>query len=270
MVEHHIGVVHFSSADDISSYPTFAADCACLQDDGYIVHDYASGRATLQEQMEGFHAALRDQKLTAIWVYRGGTQTILALDLIDWELVKAFQGPFFGLSDFTHFALKAWQLGKTCFYGRSLRRLSEYCPLPQQREDIRAALSGTPLFPPVSTLQGDMPFDTKTPIIGGHTQISLLMIPDFGIDLRDKYLFVEHHYADNEGWEEMLYWFSAIRRLCRKNPPKGILLGHSLFSENNERVDWQIVNARIVPYLNDLQVYSWNHVQTVVPFIPHL
>lgn len=263
----HIGVVHIATMEDVSLSETFAADMQILRDDGYALHDYVTGRSTMQALIAGLHEALLNQVLDAIWFYKGGAGTITTLDHINWELVHNFSGPFLGFSDFTHFALRACLLGKTCFYGKSIRKMSLYFPDPAQRQDLRAALVGTSLPAPVHRLHGTEDFDPSIPVIGGHSQISLLMCLEETIDLTDHYLFIEHHYTPDEGWDELFYWFHHIARLCRSNRPAGIILGHSQFYEGENLVDWEEINKKLVPVLAtlDLPIFAWDQVQTVIP-----
>ncbi len=219
--------------------------------------DYASGRETLESQLEGFNAAISDKDVDIVWFVQGGSTLIKYLDKIDWTKVSNSGKQFWGLSDFTHFAVKAVPLGVKCFYGQGLKYVDNFFQTQEQKRFLVDFINGS--SSPV------LPESHKA--IGGLVNIVTFMLQRYQVDLSGYQLFLEYHGAEGEKWGEVEYYFDQLKAVIKDNRPQGFLLGHSMLTNDLGQVEnWQILNQKISKLLEEynLPISSVDHFNNVI------
>jgi muramoyltetrapeptide carboxypeptidase LdcA involved in peptidoglycan recycling len=265
-----IALVNLCKIEDFAQTKYYQSAMDFLAENNIDYVDYMSGRATAQELLDGFHAALRDTTVDLVWFIQGGNTLITFLDNIDWELVKSSSKEYLGLSDFTHFSLHANKLGQTCYYGQGLKRIKDYLPTAADRQFLVDFLKHKTLPPIEAKLlsnQGSANLASEH-IVGGHSFISAIMLPHVQLDLSNTYVFFEHHYVPGENIGDVNYFAEAVKLYLETNKPKGIILGHSLlFDENQQLIDQLLINQDLAVAFASLgvPVYSIDHFRTIVP-----
>lgn len=89
------------------------------------------------------------------------------------------------------------------------------------------------------------------------------------IDLSERVLFIEHHYALGESPDELRYWGHALLRSFRDNKPQAILLGHSLlYDTEGKPLPENDLNELLMEGLKQFNVpiYYIDHFNAVMPF----
>lgn len=266
-----IALVNLCKIEDISKAPFYESSFKFLMENNIEHIDYASGRASFKDLLNGFHDALSNPEVDLIWFVQGGSSLVKFLPDINWTLVKESRKSFFGLSDFTHFSLHASCYGVPCFYGQGLKHVKDYLPTESSRQFLVDFLKSgfiEPLSPKL--LYGDnvIKWDSAK-IVGGHSFISAIMLPHLQCNLDNKVLFLEHHYIKQEGLDNASYFIEAVKLYLHKHKPQAILLGHSMvYGNDGELMDMDAVNKSFVELLNTLHVpiFSVDHFKTVIKF----
>lgn len=266
-----IALVNLCEIEDFSKTNDSRDSFEFLRENNIDFVDYVSGRESPDDLLGGFHEALGNDKVGLIWFIQGGNKLIRFLDKINWELVKQSNKEYLGLSDFTHFAFRAVQLGKICYYGQGLKKIKIYLPTPEERLFVVSFLKQKKL-PRYNTelLYGNGNLDLKKKkIIGGHSFISAIMLPNTAIDLTNRFLFFEHHYLPSETPDDAKYFLDAVKLYLYRHKPQGFILGHSmLFNKDNGLVDTQTINKHLLGSLTDfgLPIYYIDHFKTIIKF----
>ncbi len=266
-----IALVNLCNIEDFSKTDDYSSSLAFLKENAIDYVDYASGREILGDLLDGFHLALKDKDVELVWFVQGGNSLIRFLDKIDWDLVRQSNKEYYGLSDFTHFALKAVSLGKVCYYGQGLKHVKDFFPTPNSHKFIADFLKKKKLGQPAvkSLIGGAITDFDKIKIAGGHSFISAVMLPNLNLDLNGRYLFFEHHYVHGEDLDDAAYFLNAIKLYMRNHIPKGIILGHSLMYDNNGKsIEINEINKYFVNELTDLElpIYYVDHFNSIIRF----
>jgi muramoyltetrapeptide carboxypeptidase LdcA involved in peptidoglycan recycling len=266
-----IALVNLSKIEDFSETKYFASCLDFLKENNVDFVDYVSGRKTIEELLEGFHNALKNEEVELVWFVQGGNKLVRFLDKIDWNLVSKTNKEYLGTSDFTHFVFKAVELGKTCYYGPVLKNIKDYFPNHEEQKFIVDFINNKKLNIYSSELiQGKADYDLEnSKIIGGHSFISAIMLPTTKIDLKNRFLFFEHHYISGESFDDLEYFMNAVNLYLLNNKPRGIILGHSfLFDENKNPVNIRIINKQLAENIKDFDVpiYYIDHLKTIIKF----
>jgi len=267
-----IALVNLCKIEDFSKTKYYQKSLEFLQENNIDFVDYFSGRETAPELLSGFHDALRDDTIELVWFIQGGSELINFLEKIDWKLVERSNKEYLGLSDFTHFVFRAIKLGKTCYYGQGLQNIKDYLPDPENRKFIVDFLNEKKL-PSYNTklLHSNELINLENEkIIGGHSFISAIMLPETKIDLSERFLFFEHHYVPGERLQDIKYFLDVIKFNVHNNMPKGFILGHSmLFDQENQLIESNFINKFFLENLLDLKIpiYYIDHFKTIVKFL---
>lgn len=241
-----IALVNLCQIFDYAEKFTFQQEMDFLAENKIDYVDYCSHRSTYSELLDGFQQAVCDPTVDLVWFVTGGTTMIQFLDEINWDLVKKSHKIFYGVSDFTHFAIKAVTLGVTCYYGQALNKIYEYFPDHPQRQFIVDFLTAGKV--------GDNP-SLHLPLIGGQLFSTTFMIQQLNIDLSSRHLFIEHHYLVGESFNDLDYFIRQLKSVIKHNLPKSIILGHSLFYDKSyQLVDPEKVNREFINIYADLGI----------------
>lgn len=266
-----IALVNLCKIEDFSKTKYYEESLEFLKENSIDYVDYFSGRATSADLLNGFHGAIRNEQIDLVWFIQGGNSLVNFLDKIDWDLVAQSNKEYLGLSDFTHFAFKAVALGRPCYYGPGLKQIKSYFPTTEQRQFLIAFLEQK-LLPAYKAelLLGDnnMSLENRK-IIGGHSFISAIMLSHANIDMRERFLFFEHHYVPGEELSDAGYFLNAIKYLLVHNKPLGIVLGHSfLFDKEGNPLAVHKINAYFTQILKELNlpIYYIDHFQAIIKF----
>ena len=261
-----IALVNLCSISNIANWASYQDDISFLKSTNIGFFDYASGRSTKSELLKGFYEALNNEEVSVIWFVSGGTALIQYLPELDWSLIKSSGKKFIGLSDFTHFALLASNVGVTCYYGLALKKVTKYYSI-EQRERISNFLQHV-----ITNKDSDLVYIENKKITGGHLSTAQYIISNYNIGLHDKVLFLEYHYIPGESWEEFEYY---IHQLClslkiRGDMPAEILLGHSvLFKEDGSEIEVNLINdfcKKIILSYFDLHIKEIDHFNSIIKF----
>lgn len=264
-----LALVNLCKIEDFSKSPSYNDSMVFLKENGIDYADYMSDRATPEALLDGFHQALRDPSVDLVWFVQGGNALVTILEDIDWNLVATCGKAFFGLSDFTHFSLKSATLGATCYYGQGLKRVTNYLPTAADREFLVSFLKEG-IVPPIAAnlIAGNHVSDlTQGHIVGGYSIASAVLLPNIQLDLSGSFLFFEHHYLPGESLGDATYFLEAVKVYLRDNKPKGIILGHSLVSDQEGNwIHYEQINEHFSQALAELDVpiYSIDHFRTIV------
>ena len=245
-----------------------------LNEAGISFIDFASGAKTIPQKVERFHEALKSDA-DFIWVVRGGYVCVETLDLIDWDLVAEKKKPLYGISDFTHLSWLAVPKGVPCYYGQSFTKFEEKFPTAEDRAFLLSFLkTGIPpslIAQPLSPRARETDL-SQSPMIGGHLVIVLLMLLQYPVDLKDRYLFLEYHPGcAGEGMYDIGYYLEHLVRILTrtKNLPKGIVFGQSLLPQmDGTMIPWKEINQYCAARVSSLEipVYEVDHFRNVIPF----
>lgn len=248
-----IALVNLCKIEDVSLNPSFKNDLAFLSENKIEYVDYVSRKKTATELLDGFHDALKDNSVEVVWFTQGGSTLINFIDLIDWELVVSSGKKFVGLSDFTHFSAIAVSKGVQCYYGLALKNIKKY----YSGEKILHVSN----FLKSISKQGISLTDNNyysvadTKITGGHLTSFIFMVDRYNINLKEKALFIEHHYIPGETFDDLAYYIDQLILIIKENPPKSIILGHTiLFNDLGQEVDYRDVNKFISERISKLNL----------------
>ena len=272
MIMDKVAVINLSIPVDISQAAEFQQACTVLAQYGIEVVDYASGRTEPQSMAQGVREAIEDPDVTTVLAFSGGNMAISCLDYIDWQKVGNSGKVFAGLSDFTHFSWKAVEAGADCAYGTSLKDFVKYRLTDAERQPVIEFLKTgkvAPFSPLLLHGEGVVKEWSKESIIGGHSFISLLMAAESSLPMADRVLMLEHHYNGAESLDDLQYWGAALARVFAKNPPKAVLLGHSMvMGSDGQLASPDSANEVFCIGLAPLNrsVYYVDHFTTLVPF----
>lgn len=265
-----IALVNFAEYEKFNGTDSFKKDLEFLVENKIDYVDYCFNYDKKADLLAGFRKALANPEIDLIWFVCGGNKMIKFLDDIDLEAVKKAGKIYAGVSDFTHFSFKAVENGQVCYYGTSLQSIKEYHPTAPSREYLVKFLQTGEvekyrhqnLFKTVSNLD-------KEKIVGGHTFLTTFMLGETKINLRDRFLFVEHHYIPGESLEDLEYFMDQLKRVIKGNLPKGFILGHSmLFGKKGKIMNVATINKKMVEWLKeyDLPITYIDHFKQIVRF----
>jgi muramoyltetrapeptide carboxypeptidase LdcA involved in peptidoglycan recycling len=265
-----VALVNFAEYEKFNSTVSFKQDLEFLVENKIDYVDYCFNYDKKLDLLAGFRKALANPEIDLIWFVCGGNKTIKFLDDIDWEVVKKANKIYAGASDFTHFSFKAVQNGQVCYYGTSLQEIKKYHPSPKSRKYLADFLqtgkiekyNHTNLYKTVSNLDEEK-------IVGGHTFLTTFMLNEVKIDLRDRFLFLEHHYIPGESLEDLEYFVDQIKMVTKGNLPKGFIFGHSmLFGKKGKIMNVATINKKMVEWLReyDLPIAYIDHFKQIVKF----
>ena len=265
-----IALVNFAEYEKFNSTDSFKKDLEFLVENKIDYVDYCFEYNKKSDLLAGFKKSLANPEIDLIWFVCGGNKTIKFLDNIDWEAVKKVNKIYAGASDFTHFSFKAIEKGQTCYYGTSLQSIKEYHPTARSREYLVKFLQTGKiekykhqnLFKKVNNLDAEK-------IVGGHTFLSTFMLGETKINLKDRFLFIEHHYIPGESLEDLEYFIDQLKMVIKGNLPKGFILGHSmLFGKKNKIMSVVTINKKLVECLKEYQlpIAYIDHFKQVVKF----
>lgn len=267
-----VALVNLCKTEDFTKHKSYEGSISFLRENKIDFIDFASGVETLDEMVDGFHKAL-DSGVDLIWVIRGGNKCIQTINKIDWNKVVDSKKIFYGLSDFTHFSTMAVPKGVTCCYGQGLTNIKSYFPNPSERQFIADFLtSGTPVSEDATALvnsKSDLRI-LKEKIIGGHLLIFTLMQSQLGVDLKERFVFIEYHTgAVGEDLDDLGYYIDQLLYVLKDNMPKGFILGRT---EMRNFDGSQITVEEINKYSSEklantgLPVYYLDHFKNTVTF----
>ena len=106
-------------------------------------------------------------------------------------------------------------------------------------------------------------------IVGGHTFLTTFMLGETKIDLKDRFLFIEHHYIPGESLEDLEYFIDQLKMVIKGNMPKGFILGHSmLFGEKSKIMNISTINKKMVEWLKEynLPIVYIDHFKQIIRF----
>ncbi len=269
-----IALVNLCKIEDFALHKSYVDSISFLEENNIDYLDFASGTSTLQEMIEKFNEAL-DSDAELLWLIRGGNKCIQALDLLDWDKIKKTGKKFYGLSDFTHFAVKAKSLGLTCYYGQGLTNIKDYFPTETDRKFIVDFLhTGVPVTTDATSLNQSV--DTASlnlsnlDIVGGHLFIFTLMQGQLLINLKDSYLFIEYHTGlMGEKLDDLGYYIDQLLYVLKDNLPLGFILGRTeMVNTDGTRVDIDEINKYCEHKLARLNipVYYIDHFTNTITF----
>lgn len=264
-----IALVNLCRLSDFATNPTYADDINFLQENDISYTDYCSGRATISDQLDGFHQAISDPTIDLVFFVQGGSVLIKFLPLIDWDLVQKSNKKYAGLSDFTHFAFKSVSLGCECYYGIALRDVHKYWPTQNDQAPIIELLkNNSGHFNQALSMTDNSAQDlSNEKVIGGHIIISTFMLSQLQISLADTYLFLEYHNIPGESFYELEFWLDQLKYVIKNNQPKGFILGHSLLYEKDGTViDYKDINIFLTEKLSELEkpIYQVDHFKNII------
>lgn len=264
-----LAIINLCTIEDISKRSSYQDDITFLSQYAVPFIDYAAGKETGQELLDGFHEALRDDSVSIIWFYQGGNRLVEFLDLIDWDLVVSSKKVFLGVSDFTHFAILAHVKGVRCFYGLALKNICTYFSDNDQKE-IADLLLGIINQDENRVANSARIFSLGESICGGHILIFLLMMKRSFVDLRGKNLFIEYHDAPGKTLEDVGFYIEHLMYFLKENKPNSIVLGHSLiFDTQGNPIDFTVINDYFTKRLQPLgiPIQSVDHFKKVISFV---
>jgi muramoyltetrapeptide carboxypeptidase LdcA involved in peptidoglycan recycling len=251
--------------EDFNNHASYQSSIGFLRENNIDFTDFTKGANTIETMVEQFHYAL-DSDTELIWVVRGGYSCIQTLQKLDWNKIAASDKKFYGLSDFTHFAMMAVSKNITCYYGQGLSRITEYFPEPQQRTFITNFLnSGKPVCAPAQPLYKAteaLTLDNEK-VIGGHLSLLSFMQTQVSIDPHDRYIFFEYHTAAlGEKLIDLGYYIDQLLFVLGDNKPKGFILGHT---------EMRNLDLTIIPLadINAFCVKKLAHLELPIYFIDH-
>lgn len=265
-----IALVNLAKFEKFKDTPTFNDDIKFLNDNQFEYVDYCSDSSDYNSLLHGFNQALDDSEVDLIWFVCGGEKTIKFLTDINWEKVEQTNKIYLGASDFTHFAFKAIEHGQTCYYGAGLKKINIYHPTNNEKRHIIHLLK----YRDNNDYQVEYLNNKKVQlkderIIGGHLFISTFMMNQINIPLKDRFLFLEHHYVPGETLTELEYFIDQLKLVIDNNLPKGFILGHTeLYDKDNNEIDVKIINQKITELLNiyNLPILYIDHFQQIIKF----
>ncbi len=265
-----IGLVNIAEYSDISNWSSYKKDFEFLNKYSIPFKDFASGRLTPGSLIDGFYEAVEDPEVSIIWFTNGGNRFIESLDNLDWDKIKKNNKVFIGLSDFTHFSILANQNNIRTYYGLALKKISEFYSNSEQQKIASALIHLIDNCNDSSFDGGLIHRSTISAITGGNLCVSIFMIGSFNIDIRNKTLFIEHHYIPGESIDDLIYFIHQLSILLikSKNIPKNFLLGHSMLFENQEIIDFSLINRSIErvlkKYFVDTEVKTIDHFKYII------
>lgn len=266
-----IAIVNLCKIEDFSKTEYYQDSLGFLKENDIDFVDYVSGRENASDLLNGFHEALGNDEVELIWFIQGGNDLIKLLNKINWETVGQSNKEYMGLSDFTHFAFKAIKLGKICYYGQGLKQIKSYFPTPEEKRFVVDFLKQRQLPKYNAQLlygSGNLDLENKK-IIGGHSSISAIMLPNTTIDLTNRFLFFEHHYVAGEELSDARYFLDAVKLYLLRNKARGFILGHSLVpNKDGAPLDIKLINEYFLENLIDLNlpIYYIDHFKTILKF----
>jgi len=249
-----IAIVNLSKLEDISKLKSFKLDMGFLEKNNIDYVDYASGRSTKESLYEGFEKAIKDKEVSLVLFYQGGTTLIKFLDIINWDEIVKYKKQLCGLSDFTHLSVLGVENNVKSYYGFALKNVTKYFGHKKQKEIANFLNSMTQL----GIGDGDVQYDcyqSDIQIIGGHLCIMIYMLSNYPIDISERALFIEYHDAPGQDFSNLEYYLDQLSHLISNNPPKEIILGHSiLYDENCDEIDFKRINIFMKAKLSDLNI----------------
>lgn len=272
-----IALVNLCSIEDIAKWKTYSEDINFLKNNNIDYIDYASGRSTKEELFSGFLEAVNDKDVSVVWFACGGTTLVQYLHLFDWDKIRESKKVFVGSSDFTHFSIIANSYSIPCFYGLTLKRISKFYSHDEQEEisNFLKEISTTSITDSSNDIDTNnqqekiqkLPrtfSDNKSAITGGCLLPILFLLRDYNISFANKSLFIEHHYAEGESYDDLEY---MIRQLCislNNNIPLSLILGHSMFyNKEGGEIEYSEVNKFIskitTEYFPELEISEVDH-----------
>ncbi len=265
-----IALINFAEYEKFNGTDSFKKDLEFLIENKIDYVDYCFNYNKKSDLLAGFRKALANPEIDLIWFVCGGNKTIKFLDDIDWDAVKKAKKIYAGTSDFTHFSFKAVENGQVCYYGTSLQSIKEYHPTaPSRKYVVKFLQTGNiekykhqNLFKIVKSLDEEK-------IVGGHSFLTTFMLGETKINLKDRFLFIEHHYIPGETLEDLEYFMDQLKRVIKGNLPKGFVLGHSmLFTKDKKFVNINIINKKLVECLKEynLPIVYIDHFKQIVKF----
>ncbi len=265
-----VALVNFAKYEKFNSIDSFKKDLEFLKENNIDYVDYCFNYNKKKDLLSGFRKALANPDIDLIWFVCGGNKTIKFLDDVDWNEVKKANKIYAGASDFTHFSFKAVENDQVCYYGTSLQSIKEYHPTISSRKYLVDFLqtgkiekyNHKNLYKTVSNLDNEK-------IIGGHSFLTTFMLSETEINLKDRFLLIEHHYIPGESLEDLEYFIDQLKRVIKGNLPKGFILGHSmLFNKKGKMININIINKKFVECLKEYQlpIAYIDHFKQIVKF----
>jgi muramoyltetrapeptide carboxypeptidase LdcA involved in peptidoglycan recycling len=265
-----IALVNFARYEKFNSTASFKKDLEFLKENNIDYIDYCFNSNKREDLLTGFSKALANPEIDLIWFVCGGNKTIKFLDDIDWETVNKANKIYAGASDFTHFSFKAVKNGQTCYYGTSLQEIKKYHPSAKSRKYLVDFLRTGKIekYDHINLYKNIKDLNEEK-IIGGHSFLTTFMLNQTKIDLKNRFLFIEHHYIPGEDLEDLEYFIDQLKIVIKGNLPKGFILGHSmLFTKNKKFVNINIINKKLVECLKEysLPIAYIDHFKQIVKF----
>jgi muramoyltetrapeptide carboxypeptidase LdcA involved in peptidoglycan recycling len=269
-----IALVNLCKIEDFAVHKSYTDSISFLKENNINYLDFASGAPTLQGMVEKFNEAL-DSDAELLWFIRGGNKCIQTLDLLDWDKVKESGKKFYGLSDFTHFAVKAKSIGLTCYYGQGLTSIKDYFPTEQDRKFIVDFLqTGVPVAAEVTSLNQGLGTSSlnlsEVNVVGGHLFIFTLMQSQLQINLKDSYVFIEYHTGlMGEKLDDLGYYIDQLLYVLKDNLPLGFILGRTeMVNPDGTRVNIDEINKYCADKLAriNIPVYYIDHFTNTFTF----
>lgn len=267
-----IALVDLCKEEDFVKHRSYTDSINFLKEESIDFLDFATGTDNLDSKIELFHKAL-DSDVELIWFIRGGTECLKTLDKIDWNKVKNANKVFYGISDFTHFAILATSKMKTCFYGQGLSYIKDYMPRKKDREFILSFIKGNKAIcedaSPLALASNTISLSHEK-VTGGFLPGFILLQNKINIDLSNIFVFFEYHSsAVGQNIDELGYLLNQFVYICKKNKPKGIILGHiEINNIDGTQVDTNSINEYCIIRLKDLNLplYYIDHFKNTIKF----
>ncbi|HUQ28783.1 MAG TPA: LD-carboxypeptidase [Usitatibacter sp.] len=159
---------------------------------------------TPQQQVDDFHAMVRDREVKAIWSGRGGSGSSLLLPLLDYPLIRAHAKVFVGLSDVTALHLAILRLaGVVTFHGPAgVSTFSDYSMAYLRAAFMEPRASYTIANAPELRLRGESepeyaertltPGAATGPLIGGNLSVLTALVgTPYAARMKDSVVFLE-------------------------------------------------------------------------------
>lgn len=262
-----LALINPSRSYDCARDPHWNALCAWLSSQQISYIDYASGRITHSERVDGINAAVADDRITDLWSVCGGTESLNMLEDINWHIIADRNLSLIGSSDFTHLALIAAQYNIPCWYGPSALSLIKHYPPEARSFFYNFIRTGTAQENYALLNAADFP-NAEPPhyLVGGHSMISAILLPHIRIQKPKWHLFFEHHYRGEESIADVTYFLRATIRLATSKP-SGILLGHSKIIRDGQLMPHEQILQELANNIADLNLPLWgaDHYTTVIP-----
>ena len=159
---------------------------------------------TSYQQVEDFHAMVRDREVKAIWSGRGGSGCSLMLPLLDYPLIRANAKVFVGLSDVTALHLAILRRARmVTFHGPAgISAFSDYSMAYLRAAFMEPRPFYTIASAPENRLRGetDPEFTERTlrpgvatgPLIGGNLSVLVALVgTPYSARMKDAIVFLE-------------------------------------------------------------------------------